>query len=248
MKLNYSHLFFLCTAFVLTSCGDKMKSSDVEAINSKIDSSYNQISDLSIEQLKIYNQRFENPKITGAIEEYSKAKTISDKRKISDMIGDIRKSDPTDGRPHGDVNTIKSASYIDFISLLDKFNPQNFDLAIQNNDVVAKQIKLMNNYFSDIDKGTLDAVAFYEKLSKDDKTKLFFNTYQLKPLPDYAQKYIGREFQRAYLLQRLQIAEQLRQEFLRRRFINEFPQGFRQNTNIGLLKNEKQFDLSLTQK
>lgn len=242
MKPKVLFLILFSFVLVLTSCSDKSQSSEIEAINAKVDSSFVQIADLTIEQIKIYNETFKDAKVTAAIQEYAKAKTVAEKRSVIDVI------EPNDGRPHGDINTIKEKGGIDFISAVAKISPESFDLAIRNNDVVAKQVKLMNNYFGELNKETLDAVAFYEKMTKEDKTKLFFNASDFKPAPDYALRYIGREFQRTYLLQRLQVLQLLRRQFLLKRFVNEFPQGFNQRGSLSVIENDKQFDLQFAQR
>ncbi len=243
MKPNKDLLIVLFVTFLFASCQTGNDSTELKTINSKIDSSYSQVADLTMEQFKIYNETFKNDKITAAIQEYSKAKTTVDKDRIIEALKPAE-----DGRPHGDVNTIKEKGGIDFIPFNTVSGKEDFDLAIRTNNVVASQVKLMNNYFGELNKQTLDAVAFYENLSNEDKAKYFSNQAQLQPVPDYIQRQIGREFQRAYLLQRLQIVELLRRQFLQRRFVNEFPQGFRQNPQTAVLYDDKQFDLKINRK
>lgn len=243
MNANKDSLILLSFAFLFASCQTGNDSTEVKAINAKIDSSYRQVADLTMEQFKIYNETFKNDKITAAIQEYSKAKTMVEKDRIIQALKPAE-----DGRPHGDVNTIKEKGGIDFIPFITVSGKEDFDLAIRTNNVVARQVKLMNNYFGELNKETLDAVTFYENLSNEDKAKYFFNQGQVQPVPDYMRRQIGREFQHAYLLQRLQILELLRRQFLQRRFVNEFPQGFKQNQQTAVLYDDKQFDLKINRK
>lgn len=243
MKSIKVTLIVLSFTFLFFSCQNGNGSSEVKAINAKIDSSYSQVADLTIEQFKIYNETFKNDKITAAIQEYSKAKSMVERDGIINALKPAE-----DGRPHGDVNTIKEKGGIDFIPFITVSSREDFDLAIRTNNVVARQVKLMNNYFGELNKETLDAVTFYENLSNEDKVKFFFNQGQVQPVPDYARRQIGRDFQHAYLLQRVQILELLRRQFLKRRFVNEFPQGFKQNHQTAVLYDEKQFDLKINSK
>jgi hypothetical protein len=205
--------------------------------NARIDSAYALIVGLTIEQLKITNKYFEDPKVTDAILEYSNAKTIYDQIEIVEALD-----------PQQDITHPKAEKGIDFLTEFDQIDDASFDLAIQNNDVVAQQVKLMNSYFGGLGKETMDAITFYEAMSRDDKVKLFTNPNAFIPAPDYVQRYIGREFQRTYFLQRYLVLQRLNRYLLQRRYIKEFPQGFRQLQQIGYLEDEKQFDLKLARK
>ncbi|MCW3109941.1 MAG: hypothetical protein JWQ09_4447 [Segetibacter sp.] len=239
MNSKLSPSLIICVSFVLFGCHLKDKESDRSA---KIDATYNQIADLTIEQLKITNAAFEDSKVTAAIKEYGNARTAIEKDGIiSKAIPDVTFTLPA-------PNERKKNGGLEFISFPDKVSPNDFDLAIRNNDVVVKQVKLMNAYFAGLDTGTVSAIAFYENLPKDDKIKYFLDYQQLKPLPDFQKIWIRREFQRAYLLQRLLLLERLRMYMVRTKYINEFPQGFKQNTGVGYQNNDKQFDLALIEK
>lgn len=239
MKSEFLLLVIPVIALLNAACtSNKKEPPETNAISSKIDSSYAQIADLRIEQLKITNRYFEDPKITEAIQEYAKATTISDKIRIVE----VNKTWPDEvPRPKETPQ-----GRMDFVSHFDKIKPEEFDLAIRNNDVVAQQVRLMNNYFGELDKTTLEAIDYYEKLSKEQKAR-FFNETELKPVPDYEQKLLGREFRYNYYLQKQLLFRRLMEYLQRRRFINEFPQGFKQFNTIGYL-NDKQFDLNIASK
>jgi hypothetical protein len=237
-------LFVLFVCFSVTLCSCNPRSNTTQAVSAKIDSAYAQIADLKMEQLKLSNKVLEDPKITAAIQEYANAKTTADK----DRIIEIAKPPeiPTDTRPAPNEKPTKGG--IEFASFLDKISPEAFDLAIRNNDVVVQQVRLMNNYFGGLDSSTMNAMAYYEQLPTDQKVKFFLNEQEFKPVPDYQQRWLGREFRNAYLLQRLLLLNHLNQYLARTKYINEFPQGFKQNMGTSLKEDEKQFDLVISHK
>jgi len=106
----------------------------------------------------------------------------------------------------------------------------------------------MNTAFKDLDTGAVNAIAFYEKLGKEDKTKLLTNAAAYTPVPDYIQRYLSQEFRRTYYMQRLQMQQMLNKWLLQRRFINEFPQGFKDLGQFGMQINDKAFDLKIAKK
>ena len=232
MKLRSALFAFAGLNLFFASCSNP----ETQSANVKIDSTYALIAALKIEQLKITNRYFPDPKVTTAIEEFSKAKNIYDKIKIVDALGH---EPETTTHP-------KATKGTDFLTHFDKIDQQSFDLAIQNNDVVAQQVKLLNSYFDGLDKTTVDAIGAYEKLSKDQKVKLLTNPSEFIPVPDYVERYLGRQFLRTYYIQRWQVMERLNRYLIRTRYINEFPQGFRQFGEISNPYDKKQFDLNLT--
>lgn len=208
---------------------------------SKIDSVYAQIADLTIEQMKLTTKYVNLPQVTATIEAYSKAKTISDKIRIVDAFkpNEQNKADACDAKATPRGNYVISTRFDPAV------NPQNFDLYLRNNDVAVQQIKLMNSYFNDLDKNSLDAIAFYEQLDSAAKTKLFFLDNSAIAQPDYAKRWMAREFQMTYQLQKAAMMQMLQRYMLQRRYINEFPQGFR-TTTLNQQHHPHQFDLAIT--
>jgi hypothetical protein len=231
MKLRIALFAFAGLNLFIASCTNP----ENQSANVKIDSTYALIAALKIEQLKITNRYFQDPKVTTAIQEFSNAKTIYDKIKIVD---DLEHDPSTTTHP-------KAEKGIDFLTHFEKIDQQSFDLAIQNNDVVAQQVKLINSYFDGLDKTTLGSIDVYEKLSKDQKVKLLTNPSEFIPVPDYVERYLGRQFLRTYYIQRWLAMERLNRYLIRTRYINEFPQGFRQLGDRTQLEDKKQFDLNL---
>jgi len=122
---------------------------------------------------------------------------------------------------------------------------RNFDLALKENDFAIQQVKMLNSHFGDASKETLDAIAYYDKLSKDEKVKMLSGNANLTPVPDY-QRFIYQRLDRNYFLQKLLLQQQLNKflQYRCNRYINEFPQGYkttsyRQVDQTG----DKQFDL-----
>jgi hypothetical protein len=230
---------FLLVSLVLLFSRCKQQNG-CDAVSAKADSTYAMLADLKMQQFRIMNDAFPDQKITAAIQEYEKAKTIGERIKVADALKkEVVKTEVTTYLP-----ACKQQS-LDFISHLYKVTPQSFDLAIQNNDVIAQQVKLLNAYFNDLDTGTVSAISVYERLTKDEKIKLLTDANAFIPAPDYLKRYLGREFQRTYYVQRYLALEQLKRHLLQKRFINEFPQGFKQSKDVGQRQQDNQFDLKL---
>jgi|GEM_PF-6238757 len=240
--MKHGKLFFAFTGIILLLTKCKPDSED-STFHAKVDSTYAMLMDLKYQEIKITNNTFEDAKITAAIQAYANAKTTDERISIMDAVRrDIIKTDVTTDLP------ASKQQGLDFITQFNRITPERFDLAIQNNDVVVQQIKLMNAHFNDLDTGTINAIGVYEKLSKEDKVKFLGEPDAFKPVPDYIQRYLGREFQRTYYFQRYLAMERLNKYLLQKRFINEFPQGFKQLRDIGQKETNYQFDLKLAKK
>jgi hypothetical protein len=242
--MNPKTLLLAIPMFALLVTGCKTKPKNEDNIAAKVDSTYAMVADLKMEQLKVLNRFFEDSKYTSAIQEYSNAKSVAEKIRIADAA----KVWPDD-LPAPNEFRQKVRQGIDFVSYRDGIKPEEFDLALRNNDAVAEQVKLMNRYFQGLDKPTLDAIDYYENLSREDKLKLFSNEAALTPVPDYVKAWVNREFQYTYNLQQLLLYYRLQRYLQTRRFINEFPQGFKQQQqSLSSLQDEKKFDLNLVSK
>lgn len=236
-------LFSHCTSSPKETTG----SDNATVLLNKIDSEFVKTADMQVAALKAAGAQ-ENTAISDAIKQYEASGTdVSKKAAIYwDLVAD---DDNERAEAQGEAAAARwEARHGGIIS---RFNPtipdQNFDLAIRQNDLAIQQAKIMNNQFHDGGADMMNAIAYYEKLSKDDKIKMMGSNVSLKPVPDY-QYIIARQLERGYLLQRLQIERNLNRYIRNRlnRYLNEFPQGFKSPaTSFNDINqyDDRQFDL-----
>ncbi len=223
---------------ILFSC-QKNDNQKAAAIVNRIDSTYNKIADIQLEQIQIHNKAFENSKLTEVIKGFESLSPIEKGNKIGDIVlrrtGDFQPCDQHITRKTGDIFV-----HIEQPDIVDK----SFDKAIRYNDMTVQKVKALQSHFQDLDKSTLGAIAFYEKLSTEDKLKMFSVGSDLIPVPDY-QRFVGRELLLAYNLKKLNLYRDLNRYVTRRMYINEFPQGFKNKLNEIKIEtgDSKEFDL-----
>lgn len=223
---------------ILFSC-QKNDTQEAAAIVNRIDSTYNKIADIQLEQIQIHNKAFENPKLTEVIKGFENLSPIEKGNKIGDIVarktGEFQPCDQHIPRKTGDIFIHEEQP--DIIN-------KSFDKAIRYNDMTVEKVKALQSHFQDLDKSTLGAIAFYEKLSTEDKLKMFSVGSDRIPVPDY-QRFVGRELLLAYNLKKLNLYRDLNRYVTRRMYINEFPQGFKNKLNeIKIERGDgKEFDL-----
>jgi hypothetical protein len=227
---------------ILFSC-QKNDTQKAAAIVNRIDSTYNKIADIQLEQIQIHNKAFENPKLTEVIKGFENLSPIEKGNKIGDIVarktGEFQPCDQHIPRKTGDIFIHEEQP-----DIIMKSNDKSFDKAIRYNDMTVEKVKALQSHFQDLDKSTLGAIAFYEKLSTEDKLKMFSVGSDLIPVPDY-QRFVGRELLLAYNLKKLNLYRDLNRYVTRRMYINEFPQGFKNKLNEIKIErgDSKEFDL-----
>jgi hypothetical protein len=250
-KMLWGIVPLLLSVILLSHCTTSPKETittdHAAALLNKIDSEFVKSSDMQVAALKTAGAT-ENKAISDAIRQYEASGM--DINKKASIYWDLIADDDDNERAEAQAAAAEARWETRHGGIISRFAvtipDRNFDLAIQHNDLAVQQAKIMNNQFGDVSADMMNAIAYYEKLSKEDKMKMMGSNVSLKPAPDY-QNLIARQLERGYLLQRLQWERNLNRYIRNRlnRYINEFPQGFKPSTSFhdAGLDNDKQFDL-----
>jgi hypothetical protein len=229
-----------------TSSPKETAADNATILLNKIDSEFVKTADMQVAALKAAGAE-ENTAISNAIRQYEASGT--DVSKKAAIYWDLVADDDIE-RAEAQAAAAEARWEARHGGIISRFNPtipdRNFDLAIRHNDLAIQQAKIMNNQFHDGSADMMNAIAYYEKLGKEEKIKMLSSNVSLKPVPDY-QFLIARQLERGYLLQRLQLERNLNRYIRNRlnRYINEFPQGFKSTTSFNDAGHydDRQFDL-----
>jgi hypothetical protein len=114
----------------------------------------------------------ENPQLTSEIKYYEslsaadRVKTVvTDRERLKDIFGEPAWGDPRETLP-APSQTKKTGSVIFEPKEID---PANFDLALKNTDLYAKQALLTNELFRNADPKVTTAIASYQKMNPEQK-------------------------------------------------------------------------------
>jgi hypothetical protein len=251
-KISVVGPVLLCFA-LLTSCSTdkKPETAYAKVFLGKIDSEFVKTASIGIAQLKASDSFYagdERRRLKTIIREYEAAGTDVQK-KATIAWGSIYKDDDPKAREAALVADNLMAKFGWFLrNYQTTIVDNNFDLAVMNNDAAVQQIKTLNSYYHDAGKETMDAVAYYEKLSKLEKIQMLNSSSRLSAPGTFnpnPQQLLSQRLLQGYLAQRLLLQQNVTR-FITYRMQAYYDAGMRTNfSQAAILKNadDKAFDL-----